>query len=97
MRSRKRKPLMVDQLLLPASKIKPITSKKRKIQGKKTQIDSLSDSSDSDVESEKKRRPYTVRENKTQATQWFDLWQKEGIRNVQLHVLFRPHCCSNNG
>ncbi|XP_068681546.1 ribosome biogenesis protein NOP53-like [Montipora foliosa] len=86
-RSRKRKPLMVDQLLLPASKIKPITSKKRKIQGKKTQIDSLSDSSDSDVESEKKRRTYTVRENKTQATQWFDLWQKEDAQNGDEHFL----------
>lgn len=78
-RSRKRKLLKVDQLLLPESKIKPVGSKKRKVIEKNRQDENPSDSSDSDVE-ENKNRPVAVEtnNNKHKTLAMFDLWETQG-------------------
>ena len=88
-RSRKRKLLKADQLLLPESKIKPVGSKQRKVNKNKRQAENPSDSSASEDE-EVKSRPAAVKKNnnhKTVAT--FDLWKTEGNIAVQIECLFQ--------
>ena len=103
-RSRKRKLLKADQLLLPESKIKPVGSKKRKVNDKNRQAENPSDSPDSDVE-EDRNRPVAVHtnnnEHKTLAA--FDLWETQGtcscnavqlvcsVRGVLLYVLLASY------
>ena len=78
LRSRKRKLLKVDQLLLPESTIKPVGSKKRKIAAKKNkQAESPSDLSSSDEE-EERSRPLEDKDNKNETTKLFDLWETKG-------------------
>lgn len=86
-RSRKRKLLKGDQLLLPESKIKPVGSKQRKVNKNKRQAENPSDSSASEDE-EVKSRPAAVKKNnnhKTVAT--FDLWKTEDFQTGDEHFL----------
>ncbi|KAL9952352.1 hypothetical protein ACROYT_G039596 [Oculina patagonica] len=87
-RSRKRKLLKVDQLLLPESKIKPVGSKKRKVIEKNRQDENPSDSSDSDVE-ENKNRPVAVEtnNNKHKTLAMFDLWETQDVNTEDEHFL----------
>ncbi|KAJ7384740.1 Glioma tumor suppressor candidate region protein 2 [Desmophyllum pertusum] len=85
-RSRKRKLLKADQLLLPESKIKPVGSKRRKINEKNRQADS--DSSDSDVD-EEKSRPVAVERNnnRLKTVAKFDLWETQDLHTGDEHFL----------
>jgi len=87
LRSRKRKLLKVDQLLLPESTIKPVGSKKRKIAAKKNkQAESPSDLSSSDEE-EERSRPLEVKDNKKETTKLFDLWETKDSNTGDKHFL----------
>lgn len=79
-RSRKRKILKADQLLLPESKIKPIGSKKRKVPQKGKQRKDFSNSStDSKVEEEKgKLVKAQINRNKPKTVAVYDLWGTQG-------------------
>lgn len=88
-RSRKRKILKADQLLLPESKIKPIGSKKRKVPQKGKQRKDFSNSStDSKVEEEKgKLVKAQINRNKPKTVAVYDLWGTQDIPTGDEHFL----------
>lgn len=88
MRSRKRKLLKVDELLLPESKIKPVGSKKRKVKEKDREDENPSDLSDSDVEKDKNRHAaFETNNNKHQTVAMFDLWKTQGTCTCLLNTI----------
>ncbi|XP_031555540.1 ribosome biogenesis protein NOP53-like [Actinia tenebrosa] len=90
-RSRKRKLLKQDELLLPDTRIKPVGSKKPKVNKKKTKKgkDFDSESSDEEIPADKNRNQVKSKEKKEQKESrgYFDLWSTEDKLQGDEHYL----------